>query len=269
MASAAGLRRARTRGAGLEFQEYRHYQPGDDPRSIDWGVEARLDQLVVRVSRADGDLRVHLLVDVSASMGLGVPSKLACATTAAAALSYVAIERRDAVGVTTFSRSLDSVAKPSAGRGQLFRSLEQLSTLSPRGTSNLDDALLRCGAAFQGPGLVVVLSDFFMPAAGVNGLHYLLHRGLTPALVQILAPEERHPAVDDDTELIDVEDEGGTPLLVDASALATYHRNLARHEEALRGFCAAQRVPWIRLTSDAPFRSIVASVQAAGLFTAV
>ena len=70
LASAAGVRRARTRGAGLEFHEYRHYQAGDDPRLIDWTVEARLDQLVVRVPRAEGDLRLHVLVDTSGSMSV-------------------------------------------------------------------------------------------------------------------------------------------------------------------------------------------------------
>ena len=69
-----GVRRARASGTGVEFHEYRRYQPGDDPRSIDWTVEARLRQLVVRVSRADGHLRLHVLIDTSASMSVGNPT---------------------------------------------------------------------------------------------------------------------------------------------------------------------------------------------------
>src|SRR5919201_3918555 len=77
---AAGSRHARTRGHGLEFRDYRHYQPGDDPRRIDWTVDARLRQLVVRVFRAEAQLRLHVLLDTSASMCVGAPaSKLACA----------------------------------------------------------------------------------------------------------------------------------------------------------------------------------------------
>src|SRR3977135_3167513 len=104
--SAAGSRHARPRGHGLEFRDYRHYQPGDDPRVIDWNVHARLGQLVVRVFRAEGQLRLHLLVDTSASMSVGAPSKLACAARLAAALAYVAVERRDAVGLATFDEEI-------------------------------------------------------------------------------------------------------------------------------------------------------------------
>ena len=75
--TAAGVRRARGRGTGAEFHEYRRYQAGDDPRHVDWTVEARLRQLVVRVARADGHLRLHVLVDTSASMGVGRRRRIA------------------------------------------------------------------------------------------------------------------------------------------------------------------------------------------------
>src|SRR5690606_8903933 len=94
-----GARRVRARGADLEFHEYRPYQSGDDPRSIDWNVEARLDHLVVRVSRAQGHVPLHVLVDVSASMGVGAVPKLDLARKVAAACLYVAIARRDPAGV--------------------------------------------------------------------------------------------------------------------------------------------------------------------------
>src|SRR6476469_10637513 len=72
-AASSGLRNARARGAGLEFHDFRHYQPGDDLRSIDWNFEAGLRQLVVRVFRAEGQLQLHLLVDISQSMTTGSP----------------------------------------------------------------------------------------------------------------------------------------------------------------------------------------------------
>ena len=267
-ASAAGVRRARTRGAGLEFHEYRHYQPGDDPRSIDWTVEARLNQLVVRVSHATGDLRLHLLVDVSASMAIGVPEKLTCAAQLAAALAYVAIERRDAVGVSTFDSTVRTFMPPAAGRGQLFRSLELLRSLSASGKSSIDEALLRYGAAVHGPGLAVVLSDYFEPGAGLRGLRYLLHRGLTPAVVQVIAADELRPDVTDDIELIDVEDQTGSVLHVDRGVVDAYCARLEEQTAALRAFCLTQRLPWLRLESGTPFKAMLSAVEGAGLLTA-
>src|ERR1044071_6035522 len=120
--------RGRPRGAGLEFQEYRHYEPGDDPRSIDWTVEARLRQLVVRVARADGHVRLHVLIDGSASMGLGEPDKWSCASSVGAALCYIAQERRDTAGLAIFDSEVRGYQAPGAGGAELFRALSLIDT---------------------------------------------------------------------------------------------------------------------------------------------
>lgn len=267
-ASASGVRRARTRGRGLEFHEYRPYESGDDPRSIDWTVDARLGQLVVRVARAEGDLRLHLLLDVSASMRIGTPDKLACARRLAAGLCYVAVERRDAVGVTTFTDTVRTCLPPAAGRSQLFRAFDVLSRSRAGGRSALDRALLAYGSAVQGPGLAVVLSDFFVPGAGLEGLRYLLHRGLTPAVVAIVAPEESAPWFDTVTEIVDVEETTAAPLVVDQTVVAGYRRHLAAHHETLAGFCREHRLPWLPVASDQRFERLIADAQHAGLLSA-
>src|SRR2546423_13346620 len=136
----SGLRHARVRGGGLEFQDYRHYQPGDDLRSIDWNVDARLRQLVVRVFSAEGRLQLHLLVDVSRSMTAGTPDKLQCAKKLAAALCYIAVARRDAAGVATFDDTVRSYVAPAAGRSQIFKVFDTLRASGGGGGSALDKA---------------------------------------------------------------------------------------------------------------------------------
>jgi uncharacterized protein (DUF58 family) len=265
-ASAAGHRRARSRGVGGEFHEYRHYQPGDDPRSIDWTVEARLRQLVVRVSRAGGDLRVHLLVDVSRSMSVGRSEKMLCARKIAAALCYVAIERRDVVGLATFDHTVQTFVPPMSGRSQLFRTLQVLTAVQPLGVSSIDNALLHYGAAVRGPGLAVVISDFCEPGAGLQGLRYLLHRGLTPAVVHVLAPEELRPEVSDSVELIDVE-RPEARTIVGPAFVAAYRQRLADHNEMLRSFCRQQALPFLHVESDTSFKTIVAGLAASGVLS--
>src|SRR5262245_63381361 len=125
-ASASGAHRARARGYGLEFHDYRAYQPGDELRSIDWTIDARLRQLVVRVFQTAGQLRLHLLVDVSRSMIAGEPSKLACARKLAAALCYAAVVKRDAVGVATFDDAIRAHVAPASRSEEHTSELQSL-----------------------------------------------------------------------------------------------------------------------------------------------
>jgi uncharacterized protein (DUF58 family) len=267
MPSAAGLRRARARGAGIEFHEYRHYEPGDDPRSIDWTVEARLDQLVVRVSRAEGELRLHVLIDVSRSMSVGAPDKLSCAARVAAALGYVAVERRDLVGLATFDDNVATCTPPAAGRTQLFRLLALLQSLRIAGTSDIDRALLQYGAGVRGPGIVAVISDFLQTGAGLQGLRYLLHRGLTPAVIQMTADEEWNPAFEDAVELIDVE-APDSKIVVDPSMIRSYRQRLDAHCGELRTFCLSHGLVFVQVDAAASFNTLVANLKTAGVFRA-
>jgi uncharacterized protein (DUF58 family) len=263
--SSTGLRRAFVRGAGLEFHEYRHYQPGDDPRWIDWTVEARLRQLVVRVAQADAHLRLHVLVDTSRSMTAGSPAKLACACRLAAALCYVALERRDSAGVSAFAETIGHRVPLAGGRAQLFRILESLGSLKAEGRSRIDEALIAYASAVRGPGLAVVLSDFFDPASDLRGLRYLLHRRLFPAVVQIVSPDEVRPLVAEGTEILDLEDDARPPCAVDAQAIAAYQRRLTEHWAALRSFCVERGLPCVRIESDTAFSDMLSSIETAGL----
>jgi uncharacterized protein (DUF58 family) len=267
-AAITSIRRARVRGAGLEFQEYRHYEPGDDPRSIDWTVEARLRQLVVRVARADGHVRVHVLLDASASMALGQPDKWSCASRLGAALCYIAQERRDTAGLAIFDNGVRTYVPPAPGRAQLFRALSLIGAAQPHGASDIDRALLHYGAAARGPGLAVVISDFFGAALPLDGLQYLQHRGLAPAVVQIVSRDEIAPAFDGDAELVDVEHPDAPALLVDEQAIGHYRAQLEAHRQQLAGYCQEHGIPCIRLVSDSSFSDRLGALQSAGLVSA-
>jgi uncharacterized protein (DUF58 family) len=264
-AAGSGPRHARLRGGGLEFQDFRRYQPGDDLRSIDWTVDARLRQLVVRVFNAEGRLQLHLLVDVSRSMTVGSPDKLECAKKLAAALCYVAVARRDAAGVATFDQTVRSYVAPAAGRSQIFKVFDALRSAPAGGRSALNKALCDYGAAVHGPGLAVVISDFFEPGGAFEGLRYLLFRGLTPAIVQVVADEELQPNLTDEAELFDLEQPDGDPLVVDASAVATYRAHLAEVSAQLEQFCRGQGLSYAQLVTSAPFAAAIATCRRAGL----
>jgi uncharacterized protein (DUF58 family) len=264
--AAAGSRHARTRGHGLEFRDYRHYQPGDDPRLIDWTVDARLRQLVVRVFRAEGQLRLHVLLDTSASMGVGAPtSKLACAARLAAALAYVAVERRDSLGLTTFDSTIGVHLQSASGRPQLFRTLEALQMAEARGPSDIEAALTSFATIARGPGLALVLSDFLDQRHTFEGLQLLIYRGLVPALIQVVADEDLDPDLQDEAELVDAEHADAMPMVADRSVVNAYRERLARVTDSLRDFSLTHHLPWMQLRSSMSLDAILAACMDAGL----
>jgi uncharacterized protein (DUF58 family) len=261
---AAGYRITRSRGFSSEFHDFRHYQPGDDPRSLAWTISARLGQMVVRTYRADATLRVHLLIDVSASMTL---AKLECAKRLAALLAYVAVRGGDAAGMATFDDRLRLSIPPDSGRHQLHRVLDTLAATPAGGPSSVSRALMQFGETHRGPGLAVVLSDFFDPAEPWEGLRYLLHRDLTPAVVQIVSDEELDPEVDGSIELVDLEDPQGGAVIVGPEAVDRYRARLDGVTAALGEFCGSHGCPWTRVRASSTFSDLVESCHRAGLLT--
>jgi uncharacterized protein (DUF58 family) len=264
----SGARVARVRGFSTEFQDFRPYQPGDDPRAIEWTIYGRLGQLVTRTYRANAQLRVHLLVDISGSMSVGLPRKLSCATRVAALLAYAGLRARDGVALATFNERIALRVMPADGRSQLFRIFAALRGASAAGPSAIGAALTDYGALERGPGLAVVISDFFDPAGVLDGLRYLLHRALTPAVVQIVSDDELDPPIQGDVELVDVERPDVAPLRVDATAVASYRAAMAEHRASLRDFCAAHGLPSLQLRSSSSFAELLEGCSRAGLFVA-
>ena len=255
----------RARGFGLEFHDFRHYQPGDDPRYIDWTVEARLRQTVVKQFRAEGHLRVHLLLDTSRSMSAGTPDKLSCAKKIAALLSYVAVKHGDALGVATFDSTVRNVLPPAGGRLQWSRVLDVVQAAQSAGMSSTNRALVDYGSAVTGPGLAVIISDFFDEHGAFEGLYYLAHRRLMPALIQVVAPQELKPEIGDEAELLDLEQPGRNAVVVDRRAVDRYKEQVARHSNELAEFCAAHDMAWTRVSSSMTFEDLLRTCVDAGL----
>ncbi len=142
---------------------------------------------------------------------------------------------------------------------------ETLGAASPGGRSRIDRALTDYGTAARGRGLVVVLSDFFDASGALDGLRFLLYRGFVPAVVQILAPEELRPEVDDELELTDIENPSAPALVVDAAALQSYQDNLGRDRTALADFCARHALACVQVESAGSFDGWLHACRLAGL----
>jgi len=116
------------KGRGMEFEEVREYAPGDDIRSIDWNVTARMGQLFVKKHREERELTVMLVVDVSGSLGFGSGEKLKSEVAAelCAILAFSAIRNNDRVGLLTFSDKVLNYIPPKKGRRHGMRVIRDI-----------------------------------------------------------------------------------------------------------------------------------------------
>ncbi len=171
----AGAHASRRYGAGMEFSQYRPYQPGDDLRRLDWRLAARSDKYFLRESEVDTSLTVNLVLDASASMnhrdtnGL---TKLDYARLLLAALAYLAQKQGDAVGLSTLSTSGLQHLPARADARQLPRLYHALEAVAATGTFP-EAAILAPLTARRQRALTVCVSDLYEET---NELTHLLGR---------------------------------------------------------------------------------------------
>jgi len=159
----AGEYRSVFRGQGMEFAEVRAYQPGDDFRSIDWNVSARLASPYVKVFTEERELTVLLVVDQSGSTHFGRPlTKAALAIEVASVLALAAARQHDRVGALLFADAVERVIPPAKGRSHALRVIRDLVAFQPAGRrTNLAAGLLYAAQLLRHRSIVVVLSDFW------------------------------------------------------------------------------------------------------------
>jgi uncharacterized protein (DUF58 family) len=151
------------KGRGMAFAEVRPYQPGDEIRTIDWNVTARMGEPFIKVFTEERELTVMLVVDRSASgdVGSSARTKSEVAAEIAAMIAFSAITNNDRVGLTLFTDEVERFVPPKKGRKHVMRVLTDILTFHPkrRGTS-LADALTFLHQSSKRKSVAFVVSDF-------------------------------------------------------------------------------------------------------------
>ena len=243
------------RGRGVEFAEVREYLPGDDVRTIDWNVTARMGTPYVKRFHEERQLTLLLLVDMSGSSGFGstTRTKRELAAEVAAVLSLAATRHRDRVGALFYSDRIEWFAPPKSGRRQALSVVSQVLAFEPEGTGTdllgtLDylEPVLRQRAA------VVLLSDF-LDRSQWPGLDRLAHRHDVMAM-QLTDPRERELP---DVGLVTLLDpETGDWQVIDADRPGIrdrYRAARAEFDEAFALHCNRAGVDLLRLDTDHPY----------------
>ncbi len=246
-----GLHRSPLHGFSVEFSEYRPFSVGDDPRTIDWKLFARSDRFYVKKFEDETNRRCYLVIDQSKSMNYGSVSytKMEYARTLAATLAYYLTLQRDAVGLLTFEAAVTEFLTARFRTGQLKRIMSLLAK-QPNGTAtDLQQPLFHLAEMVRQRSLIIVISDFLVPAATLEQpLSFLRARNHEIMLMRVVDPAEVALQVGDAAMLVDLE--SGRELHVDPEAARiSYQAKYAEHENALREMAGRMGISWTSLTT--------------------
>lgn len=214
----AGEYQSAFKGTGMVFSEVREYQPGDDIRSIDWNVTARLNHPFVKVFTEERELTVILMIDVSGSQNFGTQSqfKRDLITEIAALLSFSAIANNDKIGVVFFSDVIEKFIPPKKGRTHILRIIRELLEFKPNHTeTNISQALQFITNAIKKKSILFLFSDFLTNENFEKSMSIVSKKHDTVVFNIQDKLEEHIP----DLGLIDVYDpESRTSIVVDTSS---------------------------------------------------
>jgi uncharacterized protein (DUF58 family) len=252
-----GERRSPRRGHSVEFCDYRAYGVGDDLRYVDWNAYGRLDRLHVKLFVDEEDLCLHLLVDASASMDFGQPTKLDYGVRLAAALGFVGLVGLERVGVGILRDRVAEGWAPTRGRNQFPALLDFLTDVRPAGATRLNDALGIYAMRARESGVAVVISDLLDPAGYEAGLRALMERRFDIHVIHLLDPQEMAPDLGGDFRLTDAETGEVRELSVDREALRDYRERLHAFLERAETFCRAQEIGYHRVVTDTAVEEFV------------
>jgi uncharacterized protein (DUF58 family) len=162
----AGAYHSAFKGRGMEFEEVREYQSGDEVRSIDWNVTARMNHPYIKVFREERELTVMLVVDISSSSRLGSQNrtKKELIAEVAAIIAFSAIKNNDKVGLILFSEDIELYLPPKKGLRHILRLIRELLIYKPKMIkTNLSAALSFLGNVQRRSTICFLISDFICP----------------------------------------------------------------------------------------------------------
>ena len=257
--SFTGQHKSPHRGASVEFAEYRKYVPGDDIRHIDWRVYARSDRFYLKEFEADTNLRCHLVLDCSASMGFAGAhgSKIDYARHLAATLAYLLVHQGDFIGLTAFN---DQVMEEIPARGNpahLRNIFDTLERLQPRGPTDLVANLHTLAERCKRRALVVVISDCFTdPEALLDCFQHMRFRKHDLAVFHLLDRQELDFAFERPIRFVDLE--SSTALITEPQTIqAQYRLAVNQYLAELQRGCREYAVDYRQAVLDIPYEKVL------------
>ncbi len=251
-----GLHSSPYQGFSTEFSEHRQYVAGDDLRHLDWRVLGRTNRHYVKRYEEETNLRAHILLDASASMGFAGRhelSKLDYARQLAAVLAYLLVRQRDSVGLVLFDETIRLRMPPRSTTRHLNELLTQLENCRAGRGTRVAGTFHDLAESFRRRCLIIVISDLYDdPDEVLHALHHFRHRKHEVILYHVLDPMELEFDYDQMAEFVD--SETGQRLQVDpVSVRDDYRRRIEEFLRTYRQACNRSRVDYITTDTRVPY----------------
>ena len=250
-----GLHRSPYHGFSVEFSEYRPYIPGDPLRHIDWRVWGRTDRFYVKQFEEETNLKAYLLLDASGSMNYTSTqiTKLKYGIYLTAALAYLMLLQRDAVGLVTFDTKIRNWIAPRSVFSYLNIILKALDTLQCAGETSLSDTLHTMADRIKRRGLIILISDLLDdPDTVITALKHFRHRKHEVIVFHILDPKERYFDFRQDAIFIDMET--GEKIQTQPWHIKNdYQRNVHLFLENFKKECRQHRIDYVPMDTTQSF----------------
>jgi len=282
-----GDRRSTVHGASVEFADFRPYVQGDDFRRIDWNAYAKFESLMLRLFIEEQELSVHVLLDCSASMNYGgetaltgrpsggfsadapalteksPANKFNYARRLAAALAYIALANTDKVTFTTLAVDSDNdtfLGPPSGtmrGKPGILRLMDQLQSLKPKGTTDLNASLSRFALRTSRAGLIILISDLLSETGYEEGVKRLRYGKHDVVLAHTLSPHELRPELMGDVRLVDLETNAGVDISANRHVMTAYAKRLNAFISGIQSFAHKHGCSYVLANTATPFEDLV------------
>lgn len=251
-----GDERSALRGSGIEFLDVREYQPGDDPRTIEWNVTARSDRPYVRESTPDRGVDTWFLVDVTRSLDWGTARclKRQLALEVVTVAGQLLTGRGNRVGALLFDSQIRAIVRPAAGRTALLQLIARIDRVAetPAATStDLARALTESGRLVRKHSLLILVTDFLVPDGWKRSLRQL---GLRHEVIAAWISDPRECEIPDVGVVTFEDPEEGRQLTVDTHDPRLRARFQAAAEEQralIRANLREARADLLELTTGA------------------
>ncbi len=248
-----GIHRSPYHGFSLEFREHRPYQPGDEPKRIDWKIYARRERLYTKQFEEETNSLVHIILDGSNSMGYGSnnTTKFEYAATLGACLSWLLVRQKDAVSFTLFDEKISSYLPPSGTKLQLSRILKVLDKAKPSKQTKVPEVLNEISARIKKKGIVIFLSDLLAPEADIiKALKNIRYRKNEVIVFHILDPSELNFSFKESAILKDLETNEETPITPEMKQ--TYQQELKKLIDTYRHNFHSHNIDYILSSTSEP-----------------
>lgn len=254
-----GLHKSPYHGFSVEFSDHREYNSGEPLKNIDWKIVAKTERYYVKRFEEETNLRCYIILDHSASMFFqsGQLSKIDYAAQLAAALAWLMINQKDAVGLITFNTQITSLLPPKAFRGYLAQLFRVLVDLKPKDATNLLENLHKAAESIRKRSLIIIISDLLDdPDKIIEGLKHFRSRHHEVLVFHLTDLQEDKFDFKHETEFVD--SETGEKITVNPWQIRKeYLENYQEHISRLKNYCHQYQIEYNPVSTSTPLDDLL------------